>query len=640
MAPRGRGKKEAENSTAVLLRELEGALNELERERGIPKEVLREAIQLAITHAYKRHFGGSDEGVRIDMGPAGIRVFRRLKVVADEDAYQIPESRDEESGPQTEGGEADVVAATAAANGTGQAVKAGEKPDETGEGGTAANRKQQPRVKPEVIPLSRARQIRPDYQVGDTVEVEVTPKDFGRIAAQSAKQVLVQRLREAERSLVYEQFANKEGDIVTGVIQRRENRNLIVDLGKVEAVMLPSEQITSENYQPGTRLKVYISEVRKAAKGPQVFVSRTHPGLLKRLFELEVPEIHDGIVEIKAVAREPGHRAKIAVHSRKPGVDPVGACVGPRGMRVQNVVQELHGEKIDIITWDPLPEKFIARALEPAEVQRVLLRPLDKSARVIVPDNKLSLAIGREGQNARLAAKLTGWKIDIKSASQMAEILAQELFTPAARPAAEMTVPADLAATPAAAAPSPPGVPLAALEPAAVTAPAAAVGAEPFQAAPVEAEEVIDQALPETAGDEGTELPEEFEPEQVIEGEEAGRRRLTEEEEAARPAKRARGARREKSEEVELDILGEADEPLPTLFAGEEEQPAKPAPATAAVRKAPRNLDEPLAAPLAALLKEKGLNLPGLSGSEAAQPGDKGKKKRSGPAADEGKKGE
>ncbi|MBE3577426.1 MAG: transcription termination/antitermination protein NusA [Limnochordales bacterium] len=611
------------------MRELEGALNELERERGIPREVLREAIQQAIVHAYKRHFGGSDEGVRIDIGPAGIRVFRRLKVVADEDAYQTGETRDEEGEPRADKGKTENAAVTATTGENGQ-LTTGEKvvKEPAGEEGSTSRRKQQPRLRPEVIPLSRARQIRPDYQVGDTVEVEVTPRDFGRIAAQSAKQVLVQRLREAERALVYEQFANKEGDIVTGVITRRENRNIIVDLGKVEAVMLPSEQVPSENYQPGTRLKVYISEVRRAAKGPQVFVSRTHPGLLKRLFELEVPEIHDGIVEIKAVAREPGHRSKIAVYSRKPGVDPVGACVGPRGMRVQNVVQELRGEKVDIITWDPLPEKFIARALEPAEVQRVLLRPQDKSARVIVPDNKLSLAIGREGQNARLAAKLTGWKIDIKSTSQMAEILAQELFTPATRtPAATEMAGREQAAAPSGSTVAVPEVP-------AGVASAESDGAAVAKTTPVAgvhpvAEEILQGGVPEAAGAVESEPAEEVPVEEASEEKDLQRRRIVEDEEAARPARRSRGARREKEDEVELEILADGDEPLPTLFTAEEEQQEAKSTSGPPIRRTVRNLDEPLAAPLAALLKEKGLNLPGLNIGEpepASEKSDQGKK--------------
>jgi N utilization substance protein A len=254
----------------------------------------------------------------------------------------------------------------------------------------------------------------------DIIELEVTPKDFGRIAAQTAKQVVVQRIREAERGIIYEEFSNREGDIVTGIIQRTEQKNVFIDLGKAEAILAPSEQIAGESYRQWDRIKTYITEVRKTTKGPQILVSRTHPGLLKRLFELEVPEIHDGVVEIKSVSREPGLRSKIAVYSRDENVDPVGACVGHKGMRVQTIVNELRGEKIDIVKWSPDPAKYIANALSPAKVVEVDINEIEKVSKVVVPDYQLSLAIGKEGQNARLAAKLTGWKIDIKSESQAA----------------------------------------------------------------------------------------------------------------------------------------------------------------------------------------------------------------------------
>ena len=246
----------------------------------------------------------------------------------------------------------------------------------------------------------------------------MTPKDFGRIAAQTAKQVVVQRIREAERSLVYDEFANRENDIVTGVVQRIEQRQVYVDLGKAEAVLPPTEQINGEPYRYGERIKTFIVEVKKLPKGPQIMLSRTHPGLLRRLFELEVPEIHDGVVEIKSVAREPGLRSKIAVYSADENVDPVGACVGHKGLRVQMIVNELRGEKIDVVRWSENPDEYIANALSPAKVIAVEIFEDEKASRVIVPDYQLSLAIGREGQNARLAAKLTGWKIDIKSETQ------------------------------------------------------------------------------------------------------------------------------------------------------------------------------------------------------------------------------
>jgi transcription termination/antitermination protein NusA len=251
-------------------------------------------------------------------------------------------------------------------------------------------------------------------------EVVVTDDFRGRIGAQTAKQVIFQKLRDAEREMTYEEFAGREGDVVTGIVQQSERRYTLLDLGKVEALLPQAEQVPSEPYRNGERLKAYITEVRRGAKGPQIVVSRTHPGLLKRLFEMEVPEIEDGVVEIRGVAREPGHRSKIAVWSNEPAVDPVGACVGPKGSRVRNVVTELRGEKIDVVPWSDDPGELVANALQPAKVNRVLVDPDTQTAQVIVPDYQLSLAIGKEGQNARLAARLTGWRIDIKSETQAA----------------------------------------------------------------------------------------------------------------------------------------------------------------------------------------------------------------------------
>jgi transcription termination/antitermination protein NusA len=252
-------------------------------------------------------------------------------------------------------------------------------------------------------------------------EWDDTPKDFGRIAAQTAKQVMTQRIREAERDLKYEEYAGREGDIVTGIIQQSDNRYTLLDLGKVEALLPQAEQVPYERYEHGARLKAYIVEVRKTTKGPQIVVSRTHPGLIKRLFELEVPEISSGVVEIKAAAREPGHRTKIAVWSNDNNVDPVGACVGARGARVRMVTNELRGEKVDIVPFSDEPREFVMRALQPAKVKEVHLDESTGTATVIVHDFQLSLAIGKEGQNARLAARLTGWRIDIKSETQIAE---------------------------------------------------------------------------------------------------------------------------------------------------------------------------------------------------------------------------
>lgn len=349
-----------------------GALEQLEDEKGISKEVLVDAIEAALISAYRRNFS-SAQNVRVEIGreTGEVRVFACKEIV---------------------------------------------------------EKAEDPRLQ---VTLDEAREKDPSLGIGDVLEVEVTPRDFGRIAAQTAKQVVVQRIREAERGIIFDEFSNREGDIINGVVHRVEHRNVLIDLGKVEGVLSPPEQIPGEAYRPNERIKTYVVEVRKTTKGPQIMVSRTHPGLLKRLFEMEVPEVHDGIVEIKNIAREAGARSKIAVHSRDENVDPVGACVGPKGMRVQSVVQELRGEKIDIVKWDPEPGEFVANALSPAKVVSVEIFDEGKIARVIVPDYQLSLAIGKEGQNARLAAKLTGWKIDIKSESQVAAVI-NESYLPEA----------------------------------------------------------------------------------------------------------------------------------------------------------------------------------------------------------------
>lgn len=269
------------------------------------------------------------------------------------------------------------------------------------------------------ISLEEAKLKNPRYQIGDLVDIEVTPKTFGRVAAQSAKQVVVQRIKEAERSIIYNEFSEKEFDIITGTVIRKDKGNVLVDLGKIEAVLSQNEQIPGEDYIYNTRIKLYIVEVKNTTKGAQVVVSRTHPGLVKRLFELEVPEIYEGIVEIKSISREAGSRTKIAVYSNDENVDPMGACVGTKGIRVQNIVDELRNEKIDIIKWSKFPEEYIANALSPAKVIDVSIDEENKNAKVIVDEGQLSLAIGKEGQNVRLAAKLTGWKIDIKNKTQV-----------------------------------------------------------------------------------------------------------------------------------------------------------------------------------------------------------------------------
>jgi len=335
------------------------AIEEICKDKGIDRETLLEAIEAALVSAYKKNYGSAPNvKVGIDRQTGVVKVFAQKKVV-DEVKDDLLE-----------------------------------------------------------IDVAEAKKLRPGTQVGEVLDIEVTPKNFGRIAAQNAKQVVVQRIREAERGLIYEKYVEMENEIVTGLVQRVEKRNVFIDLDKTEAFLPPSEQMPGETYQVNNRIKVYITEVKKTTKGPQITVSRTHPGLVKRLFELEVPEISRGEVLIKNISREAGSRTKIAVYAEDREIDPVGSCVGHKGTRVQKIVDELKGEKIDIIKWSEDPAEYISSALSPAKVLSVMPVPSEKSATVIVPDNQLSLAIGKEGQNARLAAKLTGWKIDIKSQSQ------------------------------------------------------------------------------------------------------------------------------------------------------------------------------------------------------------------------------
>ena len=356
------------------------AIDALSREKRIDKESLFAAIEQALVAAYKRNFSTTVANVRvsIDRKKGEVEVFARKTVV------------EEVEDDQTQ------------------------------------------------ISLEEARAINPVYEVGDLIEKEITPRQFGRIAAQTAKQVVVQHLREAERGVIYEEYSQKENEILTAIVQRVEDKRVFVEIGHIEGVLEPNQQMPTEELKPDDRIKVYVLEVSRSGRGPQIFVSRTHPGLVKRLFELEVPEIVSGVVQIKTIAREAGFRTKMAVVSTDPLIDAVGSCVGPRGMRVENVVNELKTEKIDIIKWSNDPAEFIANALNPARVIGVYVSDTEKSARVIVPDNQLSLAIGKEGQNARLAAKLTGWKIDIKSQSQVeAEIVPEEAEGETAEPTEE-----------------------------------------------------------------------------------------------------------------------------------------------------------------------------------------------------------
>ena len=269
------------------------------------------------------------------------------------------------------------------------------------------------------ITLTEARKINPEAELGEIVMVESTPSNAGRIAAQTAKQVILQRLHEAEHTAIFEEYADREGEIVTGLVQRIEPRQILVDLGRTEAILPAAEQVPGERYRIGQRIKVSILEVVRTNKGPRVILSRSHPDLLRRLFEMEIPEIYNGTVVLESIAREAGYRSKIAVSAKQEGIDPVGCCVGLRGIRIQNIVNELNGEKIDVVMWDKDPATFIANALSPAQISHVTLDQAEGIASVVVPDRQLSLAIGKEGQNVRLAAKLTGWRIDIKSASEL-----------------------------------------------------------------------------------------------------------------------------------------------------------------------------------------------------------------------------
>ena len=349
--------------------ELLYALEQLEKEKGIDKEIIIDALEQALISAYKKNFGSAQSvEVSIDRRTGEIRVYALKSIV------------EEITDPATE------------------------------------------------MSLEQANRFGPEFEIGDMVEVEVTPKKFGRIAAQTAKQVVMQRIREAERGLIFDEFSNREEDIVNGVVSRFDRKNIIIDLGRVEAVLPPSEQTPGEKYNVHDRIKIYVINVKKTSKSPQIYVSRTHPGLVKRLLELEVPEIADGTVEIKTIAREAGSRTKIAIFSRNENVDPVGACVGQRGGRIRAIVDELRGEMIDVIKWSSNDEEYIAASLSPAKVLQVDLDDESKVARVVVPDFQLSLAIGKEGQNARLAAKLTGWKIDIKSESQLRDHIESQLF--------------------------------------------------------------------------------------------------------------------------------------------------------------------------------------------------------------------
>ncbi len=350
---------------AIDNKELILALEELEKEKGMKKDYILEAIETALVTAYKRNFDA----------------LENVKVVMDRQTgathiYSIKEVMKDANDEATE------------------------------------------------ISLKEAHKINPDLKEGDTVEIEIVPRNFGRIAAQTAKQVIIQKLREAEREIIYNEFNDRKGEIVSGLIQKADKNIVVMDLGKLEGVMPAKEQIPTEHYRVNDKIKGYVLDVERGAKGaPQVIVSRSHPDFVRKLLEFEIPEIYEGVIEIKSVSRDPGNRSKVAVYSPDPNIDPVGSCVGQKGVRIQNVINELNGEKIDVIEWNEDPSIYIASSLLPAQILAVDVKEEEKFAQVIVPDDQLSLAIGKAGQNARLAARLTNWKIDIKSETQFREML-------------------------------------------------------------------------------------------------------------------------------------------------------------------------------------------------------------------------
>ena len=358
-------KKQAKEQPAIDNKELILALEELEKEKGIKKEILLESIETALVTAYKRNFDS----------------LENVKVIMDEKTgathvFSIKEVKKKVENPETE------------------------------------------------ITVKEAQKINPDLEEGDNLETEIVPRNFGRIAAQTAKQVIIQKIREAEREIIYTEFNDRKGEIVSGIIQKADRNIVVMDLGKLEGVMPTKEQIPTENYRVNDKIKGYVLDVEKGAKGaPQVIVSRSHPDFVRKLLEFEIPEIYEGVIEIKSVSRDAGDRSKVAVYSPDPNIDPVGSCVGQRGVRIQNVINELNGEKIDVIEWNEDPSIYIASALLPAQILAVDIKEEERFAQVIVPDNQLSLAIGKSGQNARLAARLTNWKIDIKSETQFREML-------------------------------------------------------------------------------------------------------------------------------------------------------------------------------------------------------------------------
>ncbi len=417
MAKRNKQSNDEEN---IKIGEFGSAIMQIAEEKSIPKEIVIETIEAALAAAYKKDYGKRGQHIRADFDDiTGNTKFFLVKEVVDETTREFIDDAEEpvDKKTQKDAVKSDVTSdhgveprgGHAAFRGTSAEIKK----EKSGE-------EKIPRYNPERdILLEEARKLNKKSKVGDIIETELESKsDFGRVAAQTAKQVIIQRIREAERDSMFKEYKEKEGEVINGTVQRIEGRNIFVDLGKSVGVLFPSEQIESEHYRIGQRLKVYLVKVESDPKGPGIMLSRTHPEIIKRLFALEVPEIFSGTVEIKAIARESGSRTKIAVASKEEGIDPIGSCVGQKGTRVQAVIDELGGEKIDIIEWKENQEKFISAALSPAKVLAVSINEKNREAVVKVPEDQLSLAIGKRGQNVRLAAKLTGWRIDVIGESQ------------------------------------------------------------------------------------------------------------------------------------------------------------------------------------------------------------------------------
>jgi N utilization substance protein A len=390
-----RRNKQSDDTNSMKIGEFTSAIMQIAEEKGISREVVIETIEAALAAAYKKDYGKRGQHIRAEFDEVtGDSKFFLVKEVVDETTREMP--LPDGTFPDKALADADDKSRTDAEILEGEEEKLS-------------------RLNPERdLTLEEAKKLNKSAKVGDIIETELeTRSDFGRVAAQTAKQVIIQRIREAERDSMFKEYKEKEGEVINGIVQRIEGRNVYIDLGKSIGVLFPSEQIESEQYRIGQRMKVYLAKVEADPKGPGIVLSRSHPEIIKKLFALEVPEIFSGAVEIKAIAREAGSRTKIAVSSNEEGVDPIGSCVGQKGTRVQAVIDELGGEKIDIIEWNDDAEKFISAALSPAKVLAVTLDEENKIARVLVPEDQLSLAIGKRGQNVRLAAKLTGWKIDV-----------------------------------------------------------------------------------------------------------------------------------------------------------------------------------------------------------------------------------